>query len=82
MTLNDVLRGVSLIETVPSRLAGAEVAGLEYDSRKVGKDFLFWAFSGARVDGRVFAAQAMERGALAVALRDAANHVGWVRLRG
>ncbi len=66
MKLKNVLRGVSLVETVPGRLAEAEVAGLEYDSRKVEEHFLFWAFPGAHVDGRVFAAQAMERGAMAV----------------
>lgn len=42
------------------------VAGLEYDSRKAGAGFLFFAFQGAKVDGRVFAAQAMEKGACAV----------------
>ena len=66
MTLQDVLRGVSLMDALPSRLENAEAAGLEYDSRKVEKDYLFWAFSGARVDGRIFAAQAIEKGALAV----------------
>jgi UDP-N-acetylmuramoyl-L-alanyl-D-glutamate--2,6-diaminopimelate ligase len=66
MKLNQVLRGVSLLEAVPTGLGDADVAGLEYDSRKVGKGFLFWAFPGARVDGRLFAAKAMERGALAV----------------
>jgi len=84
MKLADVLRGVSLIETVPSRLADAEVAGLEYDSRKVGKDFLFWAFAGARADGRVFASQAMERGALAmVSELDAPEGFSgpWLRVR-
>ncbi len=66
MTLQDVLRGVSLMEGMPGRLSEAKVAGLEYDSRKVERDYLFWAFPGARVDGRVFAAQAIEKGALAV----------------
>jgi UDP-N-acetylmuramoyl-L-alanyl-D-glutamate--2,6-diaminopimelate ligase len=66
MKLKDVLRGVALVEGIPDSLAKAEVAGLEYDSRKVEKDFLFWAFSGARIDGRVFAAKAREDGALAV----------------
>ena len=32
------------------------VAGLEYDSRRVGTGFLFFAFPGARADGRGFAA--------------------------
>jgi UDP-N-acetylmuramoyl-L-alanyl-D-glutamate--2,6-diaminopimelate ligase len=43
------------------------VAGLEYDSRRVGKDFVFFAFAGAHVDGRRFAQDALERGACAVA---------------
>ncbi|HWR50410.1 MAG TPA: UDP-N-acetylmuramoyl-L-alanyl-D-glutamate--2,6-diaminopimelate ligase [Bryobacteraceae bacterium] len=51
----------------PAELAAREVAGLAYDSRKAGPGFLFFAFPGAKVDGRVFAQQAMERGALAVA---------------
>jgi UDP-N-acetylmuramoyl-L-alanyl-D-glutamate--2,6-diaminopimelate ligase len=42
------------------------VAGLEYDSRKVEKDTLFFAFQGARVDGRQFAREAVARGASAV----------------
>jgi UDP-N-acetylmuramoyl-L-alanyl-D-glutamate--2,6-diaminopimelate ligase len=50
----------------PPELAAREVAGLAYDSRKAGPGFLFFAFPGAKVDGRVFAQQAMDRGALAV----------------
>ena len=42
------------------------IQGIEYDSRRVGKDFLFVAFPGARADGRAFAQEAMSRGALAV----------------
>ncbi len=40
--------------------------GIAYDSRKVEPGFLFFAFPGAKVDGRVFARQAIERGAVAV----------------
>lgn len=70
MNLDEVLSGVSFrtpasLEAVRS-LAGAEVSGLEYDSRRVGKGFLFFAFAGAHVDGRQFAQAAMEKGALAV----------------
>lgn len=43
------------------------VTGLEYDSRRVEPGFLFFAFPGARVDGRAFAQQAKEKGAVAVA---------------
>jgi len=44
-----------------------QVTGLEYDSRRVGQGFLFFAFAGARADGREFAQSAMEKGAAAVA---------------
>jgi UDP-N-acetylmuramoyl-L-alanyl-D-glutamate--2,6-diaminopimelate ligase len=43
-----------------------EVAGIEYDSRRVGSGFVFFAFQGARAEGRRFAQQALERGAVAV----------------
>jgi len=46
--------------------AEREVAGLEYDSRRVEKDFVFFAFPGSRVDGRQFAREAILRGACAV----------------
>jgi putative tricarboxylic transport membrane protein len=47
-------------------LAGAEVNGLEYDSRRIMPGYLFFAFAGQRVDGRQFAREAIERGAVAV----------------
>jgi len=51
---------------VPEWLARTPVSGLAYDSRKVGPGWLFFAFPGAKADGRAFAAQALERGALAI----------------
>lgn len=51
---------------LPVPLASAPVAGLEYDSRRVEAGGLFFAFPGAHVDGRAFAAQAVAKGALAV----------------
>ncbi len=38
---------------------------MEYDSRRVQPGFLFFAFPGARADGREFAQQAIEKGAVA-----------------
>jgi UDP-N-acetylmuramoyl-L-alanyl-D-glutamate--2,6-diaminopimelate ligase len=52
--------------TLEQVLAGGQVAGLEYDSRRVAPGFLFFAFRGANVDGRQFARQAIEKGAIAV----------------
>ncbi|HVX65082.1 MAG TPA: UDP-N-acetylmuramoyl-L-alanyl-D-glutamate--2,6-diaminopimelate ligase [Bryobacteraceae bacterium] len=65
-TVEEVLSGVPLKTEVLEATASARVAGLAYDSRKVKKDFLFFAFPGKHVDGRGFARQALEQGALAV----------------
>jgi UDP-N-acetylmuramoyl-L-alanyl-D-glutamate--2,6-diaminopimelate ligase len=67
MTLGELLTGVGLKHPLAPALAAKEVSGLDYDSRRIEPGFLFFAFSGARVDGRSFAASALERGALAVA---------------
>ncbi|MBI3210614.1 MAG: UDP-N-acetylmuramoyl-L-alanyl-D-glutamate--2,6-diaminopimelate ligase [Candidatus Solibacter usitatus] len=66
MELGAVLEGVPLRGGVSAALRGRAVQGLEYDSRRVGAGSLFVAFAGAKSDGRMFAAQAMEKGALAV----------------
>jgi len=42
-----------------------DIEGLTYDSRKAGKDFLFVAISGFKMDGHKFIRQAWERGARA-----------------
>ncbi len=67
MKLSELLAGVALREALTPELAGLDVAGLEYDSRRVGKDFVFFAFAGSRVDGRQFAQDALAKGALAIA---------------
>jgi UDP-N-acetylmuramoyl-L-alanyl-D-glutamate--2,6-diaminopimelate ligase len=66
MTVSEVLAGVSFRRELPAPLARREVRGIEYDSRRVGKDFLFFAFPGSRVDGREFAQQAVDKGACAI----------------
>jgi UDP-N-acetylmuramoyl-L-alanyl-D-glutamate--2,6-diaminopimelate ligase len=66
MTLSQVLAGVRLRRELNPTLANLEVAGLEYDSRRVEKDFVFFAFPGSRADGRKFAEAAVSRGACAV----------------
>jgi UDP-N-acetylmuramoyl-L-alanyl-D-glutamate--2,6-diaminopimelate ligase len=65
-TLREVLSGVKFRSELLEDGAEREVAGLEYDSRRVEKDFVFFAFPGSRVDGRRFAQDAMARGACAV----------------
>ena len=59
MKLSELLAGVTLREALTPELAGLEVTGLEYDSRRVEKGFLFFAFAGSRVDGRQFAQDAL-----------------------
>lgn len=66
MTLGEVLEGVRLRTVLPADLAQKQISGLDYDSRRVSKDFLFFAFPGAHADGRQFAMAAMEKGAVAV----------------
>jgi UDP-N-acetylmuramoyl-L-alanyl-D-glutamate--2,6-diaminopimelate ligase len=66
MTLAEVLAGVRVRGTIAEDLAARTVQGIEYDSRRVGTDFVFAAFPGARTDGRSFAQEALSRGALAV----------------
>jgi UDP-N-acetylmuramoyl-L-alanyl-D-glutamate--2,6-diaminopimelate ligase len=66
MTLGEVLAGVRLMQPLGAELARLPVASLEYDSRQVKNGALFFAFPGARVDGRGFAAQAVKAGAVGV----------------
>jgi UDP-N-acetylmuramoyl-L-alanyl-D-glutamate--2,6-diaminopimelate ligase len=66
MKLSELLAGVALREALTPELKDLEVTGLEYDSRRVEKGFVFFAFAGSRVDGRQFAQDALARGALAV----------------
>ena len=67
MNLGEILSGVRLTEPVPPELAMLPIEGLEYDSRRALPGFLFFAFPGARADGRQFASDALARGAVAVA---------------
>jgi UDP-N-acetylmuramoyl-L-alanyl-D-glutamate--2,6-diaminopimelate ligase len=66
MILGRVLENVELRNELAPDLAAREVAGIEYDSRRSGKGYLFFAFAGSRVDGRRFAQDAMDQGAIAV----------------
>src|ERR1700728_3914029 len=64
MTIEEILQGVRLRKDLGSDLGKLPVAGLEYDSRRVQPGFLFLAFPGALADGREFAKQAIEKGAV------------------
>jgi len=66
MTMAQILAGVPLKSEIPDQLAQMEISGLDYDSRRVEAGFLFFAFAGAKADGRAFANSAREKGAAAV----------------
>ena len=63
MQLSQLLQNVP--HTSKTTIQEIEIRGLAYDSRKVGPDCLFVAIKGEKTDGNLFAAQAMERGAVA-----------------
>jgi UDP-N-acetylmuramoyl-L-alanyl-D-glutamate--2,6-diaminopimelate ligase len=63
MRLAELIAGLP-IEGAPA--ADVEALGVTHDSRRVTTGDLFVALAGSRHDGRVFAAQAIERGAVAV----------------
>lgn len=67
MTIGDTLSGVGLRQPLAPEVANLVIQGLDYDSRRVAAGFLFFAFSGSRVDGRQFARDALARGSVAVA---------------
>lgn len=66
MKLSEVLAGVPLVTPLSRSLESADVRGLAYDSRKVESGYLFFAFSGAKVDGAQYANSALQKGAVAV----------------
>jgi UDP-N-acetylmuramoyl-L-alanyl-D-glutamate--2,6-diaminopimelate ligase len=83
MTAGELLAGIPWPSEVSPDLARLEITGIEYDSRKVQCGNLFFAFSGAKVDGREFAAQALGKGAVAVVSEMEAPPgfgAGWVRV--
>ncbi len=84
MTLGELLAEIPVLSEVTPELAQKEVMGLEYDSRRVAPGYLFFAFPGARVDGREFAAQALAKGAVAVVSELAAPaniDFPWIQVR-
>lgn len=61
-----VLDGVGLKQALPEAARAQMVAGLDYDSRRVKRGDIFFAFPGVNVDGRKFATAAIAQGAVAI----------------
>ncbi len=79
MTLDRLLDGVRS----PTTIRPLRVAGLQYDSRKLDRDEVFFAFPGERVDGHDFIPQALERGAAAIVSErpaQTAARASWVQV--
>ncbi|MBI4889498.1 MAG: UDP-N-acetylmuramoyl-L-alanyl-D-glutamate--2,6-diaminopimelate ligase [Acidobacteria bacterium] len=66
MKLADLIEGVPPGYLLRPEWGALDIEDLEYDSRKVKPGDGFFAFSGARTDGRQFAQEALLRGAVAV----------------
>ncbi|MBM3746156.1 MAG: UDP-N-acetylmuramoyl-L-alanyl-D-glutamate--2,6-diaminopimelate ligase, partial [Acidobacteria bacterium] len=84
MTLREVLAGIPLESPLPEGRAETPVEGLAYDSRKAAAGYLFFAFPGHKADGRDFAADALARGAIAVASESPAPEAlcnRWIQVR-
>lgn len=64
MILREIIHGIDTLDISGDR--GIEIAGLSYDSRKVGRGDLFFALAGAHADGHRFIGKALEQGAAAV----------------
>ena len=65
---SDIFAKIGYIETIGA--GDPEVAGLEYDSRKVGEGSLYFALAGIHVDGHAFIGEAVNRGAVVVVCRN------------
>ena len=72
MNLGEILSGAAPIEPLAPELAQTPVSAIEYDSRRVSPQSLFFAFPGSKADGREFAGDALARGAVAVVSESAA----------
>ena len=66
LTIAELFEGISLAAPLTAELATRVSTGVHFDSRRIQPGFLFFAFSGANVDGRTFAAKAIESGAVAI----------------
>jgi len=83
MKLGELLSGVQPMQPLAPGAAEMSVTGLDYDSRRVGPGFVFFAFPGSRTDGRRFAQDARDRGAIAVVSEEeepAGFPAPWIRV--
>ena len=64
MELKELIHPLEVLEVVGN--ADVEISGIQSDSRKVEKGFLFVAVRGTAVDGHAYIQSAIEKGAAAI----------------
>ncbi|MBF7083248.1 UDP-N-acetylmuramoyl-L-alanyl-D-glutamate--2,6-diaminopimelate ligase [Desulfallas sp. Bu1-1] len=67
LLLSNLLAGLPLVDV--ALVSDQQVLGIAYDSRQVEPGFLFVAIKGFKTDGHLYVRDAVERGAVAVALQ-------------
>lgn len=67
MRLKDLVKGLEVQETVGDD--GIDITGIAYDSRKVRKGYLFVCIDGTTADGHEYIPQALDNGAVAIAIQ-------------
>ena len=84
MKLVELLEGVAVAGPAPTGIEAVEALELAYDSRRVKPGCVFFAFPGAKADGRRFAADAVAQGAVAVVCESPAPEgmaVPWIQVQ-
>lgn len=74
MTLNELVHDIPHI--IVEGDGNAEIAGIEFDSRKVQPGYVFVAQQGTAVDGRDFIPMAKEKGATAIVIEEQPGALG------
>jgi UDP-N-acetylmuramoyl-L-alanyl-D-glutamate--2,6-diaminopimelate ligase len=64
MKLDDILKGIDVVST--NGTTSIDISGIEFDSRKVKKNYLFVAVKGYKFDGHEFISSSLESGANAI----------------
>ena len=83
MKLGSLLEGVAVTGPVAAGAGEIEALNLEYDSRRARPGSVFFAFPGAKTDGRRFAVDAIAKGAVAVVCESPAPEdasVPWIQV--
>lgn len=68
MILRDLLKGVETLRIIGS--TDREIAGIQFDSRKIEKGYMFIAQAGTAVDGHMFIDACVEKGAAAIVCQE------------